>query len=261
MKSQSSQNRKPDGTSVEQDMKVLLRETRGTEHLSEALRRDSIEADAWVKEGEKRLMLSTPDRIITQDMLDGAADCFEKALAVNPECVTALVRRGEIYHIQGTMDEAITIYMLEYASECFEKALDIDSRCVGALIGAGQVSLRWDRFGEAAQYFRKAIDICPKISSMCADAFYKRGSEHFTRSGMRGTILQNQLEKAIKCFEKVLDIEPKNIAALIIAGTAALILKKPDDARDFSRRAMIVDPDSEDAYKIWHASFAIRPRR
>ncbi len=261
MINQNSHSNKANSTFSEEATKVFMRHesTKRTSKLDCALRTESEEANIWARKGEEHLAQITQDKSAMHDLLNKATDCFEKALDANPRCIDALIYKGKIYLVRGLLDEQITLYVLDKAAEFFEKALTVDPTSVDALISMARVYLRQDLFEDATEYLKKAMNICLDVKQACVEILYERGMDHFNNGEIGRHILQNQLEKAIKCFEKILAINPEHMDAIIKIGDSYLKLGNSNDALLYANAALNLSKlESESAYKIRTEALAMR---
>jgi len=99
---------------------------------------------------------------------DEAADCYGKALEIDPGIADAWYKKGQILQMKGEGDEA---------ASCYGEALEIDPDIADAWYNRAQILQTRGDFNEAASCYGEALEIDPDI----ADAWYNRAQILQTR--------------------------------------------------------------------------------
>jgi len=143
--------------------------------------------------------------------------------------------------IEREAHEAVTAQQVEamverLAARLRERPDDTDG---WKLLGRSYAVL--GRFPEAADAYGRAAMLAPRDAQLLVDFADALGMA-------RGQTLQGEPEKLVR---RALEIDPKNLKALALAGTAAFERKDFQKAADTWKRMLdLVPPDSEDARAI-----------
>ena len=73
--------------------------------------------------------------------------------------------------------------------------------------------------------------------------------EHVTALGNKALLNLKKFEEAIRCCDKALEIDPKNLAALLFKGLAFEVLKRYDEAIRCCDKALEIYPNAT----IWNS--------
>jgi len=147
-----------------------------------------------------------------------------------PAAVTGLPGQGEV------TAEQIEVMVQRLAARLRDNPDDVDG---WKMLGRSYAAL--GRFGEAVDAYAKAAVRAPRDAQLLADF-----ADALAMA--RGQSLQGEPEKLV---QRALEIEPQNLKALALAGTAAFERKAFAAAADYWQRMLpLVPPDSEDAQAI-----------
>jgi tetratricopeptide (TPR) repeat protein len=190
----------------------------------------------------------------TQGNLDGAIECHQKAIALNPKYAQAYNNVGNALLLKQDPEGAITWYKkalgldpkdaqthtnlgtalfkkgkFEDAMECYKKALALDPKLAGAYSNMGAALKAKGDLQGAIECFRKAVEVDPKDSQ----SHYNLGTALEVKGDWPGTIAAYQA--AIAC-------DPKYALAHNNLGNAFKASKDPAKAVDCYRQAIACDP-------------------
>jgi cytochrome c-type biogenesis protein CcmH len=186
------------------------------------------------------------ERRLLEDVASGEAPARRAApwpaIAVIPLLALAVYFTvGSPGMIQREAEHAVTAQQVEamvarLAAKLRENPDDIDGwKLLGRSYGA------MGRFQEAASAYAQAATRAPRDAQLLADF-----ADALAMS--RGQSLQGEPEKLV---QRALEIDPRNLKALALAGTAAFERKDFQKAADTWKRMLdVVPPDSEDARAI-----------
>ncbi len=168
-----------------------------------------------------------------------AAGHFEAALAAQPGASEIRSPLGLAYRKLGRLDDARAVLMgygegrVTFPDPLLEQvaALSSGSR---QLVAAGTTALREKRFAEAAEAFRKALEIEPKDGTL------------WTNYGVALAGLGDR-EGAEKSYRKAIEVEPANARAHYNLGTLLAARGSWKEAIDHLEAAVRLDPESRDA--------------
>jgi len=128
---------------------------------------------------EREDQLSRGEMFFNEGKIEEAIQCFEKALADDPNNADAYNNLGVISYSLGNAQSAETFLL---------KTLEIDPNHVNALMNIADVYCASGMINEAAKYMTKAIELEPKNPDIwaCLSNFYKRiGSEEESQAAMK----------------------------------------------------------------------------
>jgi tetratricopeptide (TPR) repeat protein len=185
--------------------------------------REGLDLLAWlVKERPDNPYLHFQQGIALVDKgdLDGAIDCWKKALDLDPKYVPAHNNLGNVLRDKGDLDGAIA---------CYQKALDLDPKYAPAHCNLGVALYDRHDLDGAIACFQKALELDPKF----ATAYYNLGN------ALRA---KGDLDGAIACYKKVLILAPKNAEAHNNLGIALGDKGDLDGAIACFRKTLDLDP-------------------
>ncbi len=158
----------------------------------------------------------------SQGKFDEAMHFFDKALKIYPEYVSVYNEIGGIYIDKNDPDQA-TKFLLKGASLSPDDPLINFNLAVAA-------GIRRD-LDKALKYYQKAIENNVDRQEI---AYYNIGCI---------LLDQNKLEESIRCFKKVLDIDPKNVEAYCYLGRSFQNIGNNDHAEKYYKKAIAIMPD------------------
>jgi putative PEP-CTERM system TPR-repeat lipoprotein len=125
---------------------------------------------------------------------DSAIRYFEKAVAANPRFYLPYMNLAAYYAGKGENDKATKEY---------QKILEIDGNNTGAMLALAGHMERNNKDKEALTYYLKAKEQKTAVAFLALAEYYER---------------KKDIKNAVKVIDEVLDIEPKNIKAMIMKG-------------------------------------------
>ena len=153
----------------------------------------------------------------------------EKALALDPDLAEAHALKVDHLRYEGRLDEA--------ASEV-EIALRLDPESYDANRAAAAVYFSQGRVADAVPYFEKAAALAETeitTSGMLITCYTALGDSEAARRAARRTVVR---------AEAALAQDRSNGSALAYGVGALAVLGEADRARDWARRALLIDPDN-----------------
>jgi adenylate cyclase len=159
---------------------------------------------------------------------DGRA-AADRALALDPDLPEAHAVKARLLAEQGRYDEADA----EIAT-----ALRLDPESYEANDTAGDLSFRQARLDDAIPFYEKAASLMPMevgCAAMLVTCYASTGDKEAMRRAAR---------MAIERTERVVALDQSNGAAMAWGVLALGALGERDRARDWARRALLVDPDN-----------------
>ncbi|MEG3986131.1 tetratricopeptide repeat protein [Microcoleus sp. S28C3] len=185
----------------------------------------------------------------------GAIECYERAIAIDPNYAAAYSNLGVVKQQTGRLTEAIAHYrqalaidrnLAETASNLgsalaeageteeaiaeYERALSLNPNCAEALINLGLLREEQGDVAEAVSCYEQAIQVNPN----CAVAYLNLGI------ALEG---QGEEGKAIANYERAIAIEPNYVDALHHLAYASIRQGKIPDAIAYHDRALALQPD------------------
>lgn len=173
---------------------------------------------------EGRIAREQGTRLLGLDQPLSALECFDRALALNPNDIGALTSRGLALFALQRPAEAI---------ESYDRALRIKPELAGALTNRSNALRRLQRLDEALRDLDQALRIRPAFPEALNN---------------RGTVLRDlgRLEEAVASFDEALALRPDFPMALSNRGNALLDLKQPRAAlTSFERALQLIPQDGE----------------
>ena len=185
---------RPDSTDLQNVAKdyALLNDLPDADHwMMLAVKMDPKDAEAWYGLGRIRY---------TQQRFQEAADCFERALVLDPRSVKAGNNLGLSYEGLNRTDEAISAYR-----NAIKWQQGSEHPSEQPLLNLGIVLLHQGKLPEAEQLLTQAATIAPRDSNI--------------REQLGHLYLQtNELPKAQSQFEQAIALSPKNPALHFLLG-------------------------------------------
>jgi len=163
-----------------------------------------------------------------EEDLSTAEEFYFAALEYIPNYIPALCGLGCLAYIQNKTDDA---------QQYFETVLEIDPSCVQALTGLANVHMSIDDDETAEVLYEEAIMKNPFFApALCSMAKL----QHVYRSNPA---------RASVYICRLLEIEPKNIEALMIKADIAINLEKWDEAQRILEGLLVLDPTNREVFE------------
>jgi predicted O-linked N-acetylglucosamine transferase (SPINDLY family) len=189
-----------------------------------------------------------------------AGESFDRAIALDPRCVSALVNRAAMWLEQGdaanavdSLDRALKVDpgnahawinrgigldrlgRHDDALAAYDRALGLSPGHSGAWNNRGNTLMRLHRHAEALAAFDTALEIDP------------RHVEAWSNRGLALSALKRDSE-ALACFEKAISVQPGLAEAWSNRGRALVNLGRPEEAVGALDRALAINPALADAW-------------
>lgn len=192
----------------------------------------------------------------------GAIECYERAIAIDPNYAAAYSNLGVVKQHVGRLTEAIAHYqqaleidgnLAETASNLgsalaeageneqaiaqYERALSLNPNCAEALINLGLLREDQGDVAEAISCYEQAIQVNPN----CAPAYLNLGItlEEQGEEAEAGT----NYDRAIANYERAIELDPNYFDALHNLAYASIRQGKIDRAIAYYDRALALQPD------------------
>ncbi len=154
----------------------------------------------------------------------------ERAIAANPAVAEGHAALAEAM-VRGLLDH-------EPVDEVLATALTLDPDCYDAHVIAGAVAIGRREYEQAIVHLERAIELDPDAywpAGMVSQAYEALGASDATAAAER---------RALARCEKILAEEPDHSGALGFLVTSLAGLGQVERARDWTRRALLFDPDN-----------------
>jgi tetratricopeptide (TPR) repeat protein len=158
--------------------------------------------------------------------LDEAANCYERALVIQPDYIEVHNNLGNTLNLLGQTDEALNSY---------KQALSINPDYADAHNNLGIIHHEMGQLDEAIKCYEKTIDINPE------------NAEAHNNLGVTLNKL-TQFHEAINCYRQALAINPNYDESYFNLGTTLYELGGSDEALNSYKQTLIINPDYADAY-------------
>jgi protein O-GlcNAc transferase len=166
---------------------------------------------------------------------DEAITNFRKALEANPNLIHAYNYLGNAFQEKKQFDESKTYY---------QKAIQLSPTDPTAYINLGILFQNTGQHEKAIKYFEAALDIDPNLYQ----AYFYMG------------VSECDSEKAIESYEHALLINPDCEMALLNIGNFIARQGKLNEAEDYYRRALRINPNYFAANEVFAANMVYNPR-
>jgi tetratricopeptide (TPR) repeat protein/glycosyltransferase involved in cell wall biosynthesis len=195
-----------------------------------------------------------------QGNLGGAIECYQRAIAIDPNYAAAHSNLGVVKQQSGQLTEAIAHYrqaleidpnLGETASNLgsalaeagdkegaiaqYQRALSLNPNCAEALVNLGLLREEQGDVAEACSLYEQAIAVNPD----CAVAYLNLGIALEERGKETGA----NYDRAIANYQRAIDLDPNYVDALHNLGYASIRQGRIADAIAYYDRAMAVQPD------------------
>ncbi|MBL8551473.1 MAG: adenylate/guanylate cyclase domain-containing protein [Hyphomonadaceae bacterium] len=161
--------------------------------------------------------------------VDDGSEAAERALALDPNLAEAHAAMAAVHHNHGRFEEEL--------AAC-ERALALDPNCYEAMRLAGFAALALRRFDAAIRYYEAgaaAIETEFYCSGMVLQCYETKGDEAGAECAAR---------RLLERVEKIIAAEPDHGTAMGFGASALATLNEPERARDWTERALLLDPDN-----------------
>jgi tetratricopeptide (TPR) repeat protein/glycosyltransferase involved in cell wall biosynthesis len=195
-----------------------------------------------------------------QGNLGGAIECYQRAIAIDPNYAAAHSNLGVVKQQSGRLTEAIAHYRQaleidpnlgetasnlgsalaeagenEQAIAQYQRALFLNPNCAEALVNLGLLREEQGDVGEAIRCYQQAIQVNPD----CAVAYLNLG----IALEEQGEEVGANYDRAIANYERAIAIEPNYVDALHNLGYASIRQGRIADAIAYYDRALALQPD------------------
>jgi tetratricopeptide (TPR) repeat protein len=161
----------------------------------------------------KQKVLSAAEKYVQQGKLQNAIAEYEKILKADPKDLTVLNTVGDLYSRNGEVDKA---------TECFKK--------VGDAYAAQGFTVKGIAMYKKIGKLKPSLESVLKLAELYtqqglfndARAQYLQVAEEFLRAG--------ELEQSVRIFQKILEMDPENVAMRVRLAEVYIRLGKKNDA-------------------------------
>lgn len=176
-------------------------------------------AQEWVEKG-----------VALRDLgrFEEAAECYAKALDINPNDFDVWNKRGYALHRAGRYNEAM---------ECYDKAIEIDPTHSSAWNNKAAILQRLGRYQEAIKCYDEAIRLDPSDSANWNNKCSLLRIESIGRYA-----------EAVSACERALKLDPTNALAWNNKGGALFSLERYAESLEAHKRAAEIDPEFAEAW-------------
>lgn len=166
------------------------------------------------------------DRLMGEGKLEGAADCYRRAIEHDPHYAEAHVNLGNVSLAQGNVGEAIALY---------RKALMLNPGLLPAHQNLGIALMNAGQGDAAEESFRRVIALAPDNSF----AIHSMGVIAARRE---------DFQRAETLLRQAIRLQPEYAEAHCNLGNVLLDTHRPQEAEASCRRALQLNPESAEAH-------------
>lgn len=187
-----------------------------------------------------------------------AEQAFLKAVSVSPDSVQAHLNLGNFYKVA---------HRPEKAEKALKRAQELEPRNLRVCNALASLYISWNRANLAEPYFKAMVEIANDEKSRLALTGYyvsvgrfadarktltqlAADKSHYATASVGIAILDyaaGQRPRAHQLIDEVLHREPRNAGALTVKARLLLAEKRPTEALERIKTAVLVDPRSADA--------------
>jgi len=189
-----------------------------------------------------------------------AVDCYEKALAIDPDDVITLSNKGVALSALGLHNKAIV---------CYDRAVAIDPGSAMAWNNKGSSLIDLEQYEESLECFDIVLKIDPRNATalsnkgrslgvlgrhqqalICYDAALAADWRYGTAWNGKGGALTalGKSQEALTCFDQALTIDPRNAAAWNNKGSTLSDLGRHQEALTCYDQALKIEPSHSRAW-------------
>ena len=181
--------------------------------------------------------LKQAEKYISQEQIETAISCYQKAIEINPNSAKAHYQLGNIYLNLERDLEAI---------ECYQTAIGINSSFDIAYYNLGTAYYRQEKWEDAIISFQKALDLNPNLPNIykkLADTFYQRANtdREYLQNVYRAKIRDNPYE--IENYHQAIELNPQDASLYVGLGDALFANRQTDEAIVAYQMALQIAPD------------------
>lgn len=184
-----------------------------------------------------------------QDDFEGALECYNKALKLNPEDAYLWYSKGLlIAYRSGKFHDAI---------KCFDQAINFNPEYEKAWRDKGLALSSLERYEDAMDCYDEAVKLNPEDSDawagkgMVQAALWEAAIEEHEEAGKGGALSYNgKIEAAMKCVDKAIELNSQNNVAWGYKASIANSLGKYDEALKCINKSLEIDPEDQGALSV-----------
>lgn len=191
--------------------------------------------------------------------LKEAAECYQRAIAINPSHAAAFCGLGLVLLQQNLPHDA---------EQSLKQAVSLSPHIAQAYYFLGTISANKGNLNEAIEYFKKALELKPDAEIVYCDlcyALFQSGDQEEAKKTITQGITVNpnfaqfhaflgnlnyfelDINSAIACYQKAITIQPDAVVYLNL-GRIFFEQDKLSDAIACYRQALAINPRFSDAY-------------
>lgn len=192
--------------------------------------------------------------------LEGAINCFQKAITLEPDYIPAYNQLGNVLQMLGKSDEAIATY---------QRLLEINPNVAPAYCNLGSILQIQGKIPEAIASYQKAIKLKPdmmlgyrNLGGLFSNEKQFKEAEKYILQAIQlepnsaelyqdlGNILRQtgEIEKAINCFRNAIKLDPKLSDGYQNLGCLLMIKGQMEMAEACFQKVLTLTPNSDRGY-------------
>ena len=134
---------------------------------------------------------------------------------------------------------------MDKALECYKKSLDVDPNYGRSLLNIGIIYNNKNLYSQAIEYFDEALKLVENnkdTSNLPLDLLFLSKGEALYNLG--------KMEEAINCYDRVLELNPKNISALLKKALYFYTIQRYEEALLLFDKATEYAPEDDNIWEI-----------
>lgn len=146
-------------------------------------------------------------------------------------------------------DDTLVLIRLAYSLVSSTSAMSNTEARKQTVLRARSLFLRAKELGAQSNLMEVMLEKIPESGEL-SEFSTRQEVDEAVREGEAAFATSN-FAKAIACYQRALELDPKNYSATLFTGDVYFSMNQMDEAGKWFERAIQIDPDRETAYRYW----------